>query len=475
MTAVLRKFWPPLLASLLLIVFYYPYLNLPFINDEVMTFLLPTLKLAAHGELLLPWNFTPVHFFGHPPLYYILHAAILSIFPASIVTLRAFAVFYTILTLFTVFQIGSLRSPRWGQLAVLIFMSHFLFLQMGNLFLADTFFTLLFVLFIWAILKEKIVLGVVLGLCMILTRESSLIVFFAFSAQGLLDYKTKKSTQKLTVGLILFGLQCLWFLSLWLTQGSATPIYYPEGFILKWDFVSTTFASLVKRIYIDSWWGLLFLILGQLFYFDFRLKQTHLWRDHLFLLIIPLCSLIALSFVTVSYSHYQYFALTSLGLYFVATCRPTPSTQAFLLILLTVVFIRNTWLGIRNANNFRLSTEGPEVTRIYQCAGYLASLNLIGAKGVAIPHDILKIANHYQTLVSMKWQESDLELITLFPRAAFQKNSHFDIFVYLRREHHLRHAESEAYLERVRSDKKFERVTGEHEAIGCFISKRVAP
>lgn len=475
MTAELRKFWPPLLASLLLIVFYYPHLGLPFINDEVITFLLPTLKLAAHWEYLLPWNFTPAHFFGNPPLYYVLHAAILSVLPASIVTLRFCAVLYTILTLFTVFQIGSLRSQRWGQLAVLVFISHFLFLQLGNLFLADTFFTLLFVLFVWAILKEKTILSIVFGLCMILTRESSLIVFFALSVQGLIDYSASKSTQKLKIGLSLFALQCLWFVSLWLTQGSATPIYYPEGFILDWNFVSATFTDLVKRIYLDSWWYLLLLVMGQMFYFDLRSKQTRLWRDCAFLLIIPLCSLIALSFVTASYSHYQYFAITSLGLYFVAICRPTPSIQTFLVVLLAIVFVRNTWLGVRQANNFRLSTDRSEATRLYQCAGYLASLNPIAVTGVAIPNDVIKIANHHKTLSSMQWQESDLKLKTLFPRAVLKRNSDFDLFVYLRREHHPRHAESEVFLERVWSDKRFERVMGQHEAIGCFISRRVTP
>lgn len=475
MTSELRKYWPPLLASLLLMAFYYPYLHLPFINDEVMTFLLPTLKLAAHWNYLLPWEFTPTHFFGHPPLYYALHAMILSVLPASIITLRACAVLYTILSLFTVYKIGSLRTHQWGLLAVVVFMSHFLFLQMGNLFLADTFFNLLFVLFIWSILKEKTALTIGLGLCMVLTRESSLIVFFALLVQGLLDYSSNKATLKLRIGSLLFITQLLWFFFLWLTQGSVTPIYYPEGFILDVDFVLGTFASLVKRVYFDSWWYLVLLILGQLFYFDFRQKQTRLWREHLFLLVIPLCSLVALSFVTDSYSHYHYFAITSLGLFFISTCTPTRSTQTFLLVLLSIIFVRNTWLGARNANNFRMSFDSSVATRIYQCAGHLASLDHRGATGVAIPHDIIKIANNYKTLMSMQWQEPSLEIKTLFPGAVLKMNSDFDLFVYLRSENHPRFAESEELLKKVWEDKRFERITGENEAIACFISKRILP
>lgn len=450
--------------------YYLPHFARPAFGDEVVTFLLPTLKLMQNWHALLPWHYGPAQFYGHPPFFYVLHAFVLTLFPFGLITLRVFSLLLSCLSLFALYEIDKSERP------VLIFLGHFLFWHMANSFLADTLFVTLFLFFTWSLLSLRYRQSVFFGVLMVLTRETSVIVFFALWIQGLFDFKFKHESSRFKLASFLLMLQLAWFLSLYFTQGSIMPVYNNEGFILDAAFFLNTLSSIFDRVYLASWWVVWPLLLAGLFYWDYKKQRLHPWKEHFFLLLIPLFNLFSLSLVTTSFSHYQYYAVASLAVFLALLMEGrSKKIQIAFYVVLCLLIARNLWQGHLQANHYLNRPKSTDPQLIYACAKKMHALAPLGKKGIVRPWLMGELAENMTSLETMVWHDPSWK----FQAAGMAKlgadpiDFDFDFYAYLQEPDHPAFEFFEASYQRVLSSERFKVVSQNHDVDGCHILKRV--
>lgn len=395
---------PPLIFFVCTLLYYLGSYQTPLFKDEIAPYFLPTIALldGQWGRVLA---YRPEYFFGHPPLFSTLHALLLSIFPATLSTLRLSSVVLTALGLFPLYFAGLRIVGRWGALVLMLFfVGHFNYWENANLLLPDSLLTTLSLFFLLACVKKRQTWMLAFGLAMILTRETALILFAVFWLHTLVY---ERSFLKLSS--LLLALQLAWFVYLKLISGHLMPVYYSLGFIFEWSFFSSTLLQLFTDVYLDSWWVLLllFILLAQL--------RLHSRTKFAFLPLIALVTLLGLSFITASQPRYQTFALCSVFLFAVGHFwNAGPWTKQALSFLACVLLARNLYLSHSKINHHENDPVMTKARTHQACAQKIRSLSPVG-QWLLLPTTFTQVVKYQQVLEDFSFRNFSDSLQVIDP------------------------------------------------------------
>lgn len=449
------RFLPPLIFFIFTLLYYLGSYQTPLFKDEIAPYFLPTIALldGQWGRVLA---YRPEYFFGHPPLYSTLHALILSLFPATLTTLRLASVILTAIGLFPLYFIGLRIVGRWGALVLLLFfVGHFNYWENANLLLPDSLLTTLALFFLLACVKKRQAWMLAFGLAMILTRETALILFAVFWLHTLVF---ERSFLKLSS--LLLGLQLAWFVYLKLISGHLMPVYYSLGFIFEWSFFSSTLLQLFKVVYLDSWWFLLllFILLAQV---RFRLRTKFA-----FLPLITLVTLIGLSFITASQPRYQALALCSVFLFAVGHFwNAGPWTKQVLSLLACVLLARNLYLAQFKINHHENDSAMTQARTHQACAQKIRSLNPVG-QWLLLPTTFTQVVKYQQVMKDFSFRNFSDSLQVIDPN--LRNINHAD-FVALADPTRLKHGPAYKMMEQLNTSTEHEVLLQDQD---CLIFKK---
>lgn len=408
------RFLLPLIFFVFTLLYYLGSYQTPLFKDEIAPYFLPAINLLD-GQWYRVLSYRPEYFFGHPPLFSSLHALILSIFPATLTTLRLASVMLTALGLFPLYAIGLKIVGRWGAaVLLLLFVGHSTYWENANLLLPDTLVTTLSLFFLLASLHKRQTWMLALGLAMILTRETAIIIFAAFWLHTLVFEKAL-----LKISSLLLSLQLAWFVYLKLISGQLMPVYYSLGFIFEWGFFSSTLLELFKVVYLESWWILLllFAVVAQILYRS-RTKFA-------FLPLITFVTLIGLSFITASQPRYQAMALSSLLVFVVGHFwNAGPWTKQTLSFIACVLFARNIYLAHFRINHHENDPGMIQASAHQTCAKRILSLSSTG-QWLLLPTTFTQVVKYQQVMEDFSFRNFSDSIQVLDPNQRSTANADF--------------------------------------------------
>jgi hypothetical protein len=402
-----------------IIFYYFSSISTPLLDDEIAAYGVPALRLNENWNRLLPWNFSPHDFFGHPPLNTIYYALTLDLFPKSIEALRVASLLLSLIGVFAFYEIGkTLRSAALGQLLMLLYLSHFIFWENADLIFADNLFQMLFLLFLLSYLKNWRGRIMLFGVGMILTRETALIPIFVLCCVDWL--KSRRNEDNLFPRLaILVGLQLAWFLFLLLNTGTVTPVYHDVGFIFKGRFILNTLRYILTTNFFENYWFLTlsFLFIGQ---------PREVFKKYWGFIAIPIIFSLGLSTITQSLSRYQTVALSSWIIFIgltISNQNLSKRLKLFVFGVISVIFIRNIFIvdKIRSLNK-----HFQELT--YGCAEKVKEANLVGQVAI-VGWPIYDLVQSLESLKSLSWHPPVGHSPYIHSKILFESSPMYDYLV----------------------------------------------
>lgn len=376
------RLFPYLLLTIFTIWFYRNSLDTPIFHDEIAAYILPTLKLMANWEMLLPWKYDPKLLFGHPPLFYVVYGVALSVFPASLATIRVLSIMIFLINLFLLFEVTNyLKGKVAGLIALALGISFSFFWENGNLGYADNLQNTFFLLLLLAYFKKKLGLIFIWGCCLIFTRETAIIALFCLWLKTLFDYvKNQKALKRLRVFSALLVLQVGWFIFLLLKSGNATPVYNNEGFFFNLSFMSNTLEYILQETYITSGWIFLIGLVAIICVNNYQKFKVNLFEKYWFLPLIALLNVISLTTITHSLPRYQEMGILSLSIFTSLVLvekikQKNILSPSLFFILIFFIFLDNISIAYRDKDHGKVVGQIPE---FYNCARRILDLDLEG-------------------------------------------------------------------------------------------------
>lgn len=424
----LEKYWPHGLTFLFIIFYYKDSLTLPILDDEISAYSLPTLRLLEQNwDKLLPWNFQPEFFFGHPPLNYIYYGLALSLFPKTLVTIRIASLLISLVGVFTLFKIGKeLRSYSLGLVLMFLGLSHFVFWENADLMYADNLFNTFYLLFFLSYIKSAKWPLFLAGCCMILTRETAFFPLLAFMFVNLLNSYVQKKSNNLRTLIVLFIIQLSWFLFLYLHSGTSTPVYNADGFNFYWRFVFNTMGFIFKENHVQSYWWLPITFIMFNLILGWK-KLKHLVFDFWMLPLTTILMFVGLTTITSSISRYQTVGISSLIIFFGLICWEV-SDKFVQVMKYSVIGLMLTLFG----RNLYISSMHRERNLEFQKSCYACAKKIIESKfpgkWIIAGWPIRDLVTHMDQLEKLQWSTAPQSIHFLDYQANMDLDIDFDYF-----------------------------------------------
>ena len=182
------------------------HIGLLYFGDEAWPYGVAVRTLHHNGLSLLPHALPPDLSRGHPLLFHFLAAMWMRIFGTSPVAGHTFALTISVLLILEVyFFCKAFFSERVGFLACFILCVQVGFVAQSAFLLPEVLFALFTLLAFHAFFREKKIMFVLLATCMLLTKESGVVMIFALLAWRIATFllQAKKDRKALMSGLLM--------------------------------------------------------------------------------------------------------------------------------------------------------------------------------------------------------------------------------------------------------------------------------
>lgn len=174
-------YWIGVIAVILgFIIYKWGQLNIPYFGDEAWVYAPALQKMCDNGLSLLP-NALPVELSrGHPLLFHFLGGAWLKIFGTSFTANHGFALFISVCLLLSIYIFAKEFFSRLvGLISVLFMVVQPLFIVQSSMLYPEILVALFTIITLFAFLKERKLLYVIMGTMLLMTKESGVVLIFA--------------------------------------------------------------------------------------------------------------------------------------------------------------------------------------------------------------------------------------------------------------------------------------------------------
>lgn len=205
-----------------------PFLDLPYFWDEAWVYAPAVLDMLQNGPSLSPDSINPLLSRGHPILFHFLATCWMTVFGSSFVSAHSFSVFMALMLIISVYKLGeSLHSKAIGFWAAFLLGVQPIFIQQAGFLLPEITLAVFVALTIKAFLEKKKWMFLLAGTCMLLTKETGILVIGMLGLIDLVDlvrsrnFQVKRLAQTIWIGspvVLAFGyflvqyLQFGWFM-----------------------------------------------------------------------------------------------------------------------------------------------------------------------------------------------------------------------------------------------------------------------
>ncbi|MGB0886043.1 MAG: glycosyltransferase family 39 protein [Chitinophagales bacterium] len=164
-----------LLAALIFVIYKIPHLSLPLFWDEMGVYGKSIFYLIDHEIGFQPKYLQAELSRGHPMLFVFLASIFTKLFGSNVAAMHLFALVISLLTLFSVFYIGTkLWNKKIGLFAVLLLLAQPMFVAQSAMILPEMMLSLFFLWIVFFFLKEKWLLYFLACSLALMTKETTL-------------------------------------------------------------------------------------------------------------------------------------------------------------------------------------------------------------------------------------------------------------------------------------------------------------
>lgn len=200
-----------LLISLAFVLVKIPFLGLPYFWDEAWVYAPAVFDMYGNGPSMSPDSINPQLSRGHPILFHFLASCWMTVFGSNFTAVHAFALCISVLLIWAVYKLGSqLANEKVGFWVAVLFALQPLFIQQSGFLLPEVQLALFVVLTVLFYIKRNIVLYILSGTAMMLTKETGILVIAALSILELVeffrqrDFNEKRILEFVSVGIPVF-------------------------------------------------------------------------------------------------------------------------------------------------------------------------------------------------------------------------------------------------------------------------------
>ena len=250
-----------LLVSVILLVYKFQYLSLPYFSDELWVYGPAVRKMGLSFPSMLPSSLAIEDHWAHPMFFFFTGGLWCLIFGTSIFSTHVFAAILSIFLLITIYLIGkNFFNKEVGFYTALIFSSQSIFHGQFTLVLPEVLLTLLIFLSIYFYVKENTLMYLIFGSCMVLTKETGIfpivaIVLWTFirdilyKKNNLLSKTNLKKYFIFIIPLLIFGLHLI---ALKITYGWFVLPVRVEMFEFSWDIYRERIMHSMHYVFIGQ-------------------------------------------------------------------------------------------------------------------------------------------------------------------------------------------------------------------------------
>ena len=182
-----------------------PFLGLPYFWDEAWVYAPAVLDMLQNGPSLSPDSINPLLSRGHPILFHFLATCWMSIFGSSFVSAHSFSVFMALMLIISVYKLGeSLHSKSIGFWAAFLLAVQPIFIQQAGFLLPEITLAVFVALTVKAFIEKKKWMFLLAATCMLLTKETGILVI---GILGLVDLADVVRSKNLSVSRLI---QTIW-------------------------------------------------------------------------------------------------------------------------------------------------------------------------------------------------------------------------------------------------------------------------
>lgn len=179
----LSKIWNNFFIFLLifiLIALKTPWLTLPFYWDEAWSYAMAIFDMANHGPTLIPGHANEWFTRGHPLFFYFISSLWLTVFGKTLLSAHLFALLISCFSLYIIhFCSKKLFSTKTANIVALSVMAQIIFIAQSTLLLPEIFLMGLSAWVFYLYLQKKWIAFIAVSFCLILSKETALVLFFA--------------------------------------------------------------------------------------------------------------------------------------------------------------------------------------------------------------------------------------------------------------------------------------------------------
>lgn len=239
-----------------------PVLNLPIYWDEMSAYVKPAMWLSERSLAdALPGRHPDELFFGHPPLLYLLLAALYKIFVYSLAISHTLAVGFAALAVLFTYRVGSHLGGRWaGAGAATLLVSYPIYFAQAGMMLADVPLAALGILAFWYFLQGRDIPCVLVGTAMVLVKETGgLFVALLLVARLVGEREEEGNPWRIA----LFSLPLLVLAAFFLFQRQATGSFLPNPYFLSHGIMANSPTEFAFKVAFAGYWA--FVAQGRIF------------------------------------------------------------------------------------------------------------------------------------------------------------------------------------------------------------------
>ncbi len=222
-----------------------PHLSLPFYWDEAFGHSVAARYLYDHGLGILPGSIPSDISKGHPLLFFFCEALWMKIFGTSIVAMKSYPLFLSVLLIFSIyFFCRKFFNRITGIVACVLFASQEIFLAQSSFVLFEVQLALLTLISLYFFFSKRWILYALSASMLVLTKESGIILVVTLLVWQLIEYIFTKD-KKTIAHCSLFIVLCSLFLPLLLVS----VFFIIQKFTYGWYFYPVHINFLTFNLY----------------------------------------------------------------------------------------------------------------------------------------------------------------------------------------------------------------------------------
>ncbi|MCB9187078.1 MAG: glycosyltransferase family 39 protein [Flavobacteriales bacterium] len=186
-----------LLTCVVFVLIKIPFLNLPYFWDEAWVYAPAVFDMYENGPSLSPDSINPDLSRGHPILFHFFAVCWMTLFGTSFTAVHAFSVFMALLLIWATYALGTaLANRQVGFWAAVLLAMQPMFIQQAGFLLPEVQLALFVVLTVLFYVKRNVLLFILSGTAMLLTKETGILVIGMLGIVELVDFARERNFSK---------------------------------------------------------------------------------------------------------------------------------------------------------------------------------------------------------------------------------------------------------------------------------------